>query len=60
MGVKECRGGWGGEKREERKIYNRIAWLLKGKTTPSILFFPHYSSSNCIRKRKKRGRPHIH
>ena len=40
MGVKECRGGWGGEKREERKMYNRITWLLKGKTTPSVLFFP--------------------
>ena len=39
MGVKECRGRWGGEKREEKKIHNRIARLLKGKTTPSVLFF---------------------
>lgn len=39
MGVKVWRGGWGREQREERKIYNRIARLLKGKTTPSVPFF---------------------
>ena len=61
MGVKECRGRWGGEKREEKKIHNRIARLLKGKTTPSVLFFLIILLVIALKKKRgKRDHPHTH
>lgn len=54
------KGGRGGRRGEERKIYNKIAQLLKGKTTPSILFFSIILSAIALEKREKRDHPHEH
>lgn len=60
FGSQSSKGGRGGRRGEERKIHNKIAQILKGKTTPSILFFSIILSAIALEKREKRDHPHEH
>lgn len=52
--------GEAGEERRGRKDIQQNSSATQGKNNSLCPFFSHYSFSNCIKKRGKRDRPHMH